>query len=108
MGGPILLSDVISKPVNSIIKQAHHQVVYCPFLETSPLYNPEEAKERNHTINPDGFGVAFYISGISEPCLFRDVTPAWSNQNLIEIGKIVKCSVMLVHVRAARCALLYC
>jgi len=52
MGTEILLCDLISKPENSIIEQAHNPIVYCPYIEQSPLYSPAEAKKRNHSINP--------------------------------------------------------
>jgi glutamine amidotransferase len=60
--------------------------------------------KRNIIVNGDGFGVAWYCD--DEPpedgaCMFKIHTPAWSDSNILNIGRYVKSSVILGHVRAA-------
>lgn len=50
--------------------------------------------------NGDGFGVAWY-GDKSAPGLFKDILPAWNNENLRELSKHIKSRLFLAHVRAA-------
>jgi len=81
-GPPLSLSALITEPENSIIHQSFH------------------SDEREEPLNGDGFGIAWYARG-SEPGVFRAVTPAWNNANLISLAKVVESSCVLAHVRAA-------
>src|SRR6266545_8142109 len=75
-GPEILLSDLLYRPTNSLIRQSFH------------------AKERTEPLNGDGFGVGWYAPQISStPCIFASVTPAWSNQNLRRLSEHVKSAV---------------
>src|SRR6266511_3452483 len=70
-GPEILLSDLLYRPTNSLIRQSFH------------------AKERTEPLNGDGFGVGWYAPQISStPCIFASVTPAWSNQILRLLGDV--------------------
>ena len=83
-GPEILLSDLLYKPTNSLIRQSL------------------KAKERTEPLNGDGFGVGWYTPQItSTPCVFASVTPAWSNQNLRQLSEHVKSGCFFAHVRAA-------
>jgi glutamine amidotransferase len=83
-GPEILLSDLLYRPTNSLIRQSFH------------------AKERTEPLNGDGFGVGWYAPQItSTPCVFASVTPAWSNQNLRQLSEHVKSGCFFAHVRAA-------
>ncbi len=83
-GPEILLSDLLYRPTNSLIRQSFH------------------AKERTEPLNGDGFGVGWYAPQISStPCIFASVTPAWSNQNLRRLSEHVKSGCFFAHVRAA-------
>ncbi len=84
MGKPIVLSSLITEPKHSLIRQSF------------------AAKEREEPLNGDGFGLAWYNHELSmEPALFKSVSPAWSNNNLMEICRIVQTTCILAHVRAA-------
>jgi predicted glutamine amidotransferase len=75
---------MITEPKHSIIHQSYH------------------SEERSDPLNGDGAGIAWYAPEFSaRPALFKDVTPAWSNQNLIEIARVTGSSCILAHVRAA-------
>ena len=84
LGPEIFISSLVTEPSHSIIHQSYH------------------AKERIEPLNGDGFGVGWYAPQFcSTPALFKDVSPAWSNQNLKDIARVTKSSCIFPHVRAA-------
>jgi glutamine amidotransferase len=83
-GAPILLADLLYRPVNSLIMQSHH------------------AREREEPLNGDGFGVGWYVPDIDpSACVQRSVTPAWSNHNLQNLAAKTRAANLFAHVRAA-------
>jgi predicted glutamine amidotransferase len=81
-GSPILLEDVLIKTEHSLIDQSLRAV-------DSPT-----------TTNGDGFGVGWY--GKPEtPGLYRDVRPAWNDDNLKALAGHIESPMFLAHVRAA-------
>ncbi|UFW66967.1 MULTISPECIES: class II glutamine amidotransferase [Rhizobium] len=52
------------------------------------------------SLNADGFGLAWY-SERETPCIYKDVYPAWSDANLMQIASHTKARVFLAHVRAS-------
>jgi glutamine amidotransferase len=84
LGPPITLSSLVTEPAHSLIHQSF------------------SAKERDEPLNGDGFGVAFYVPELSsEPALFRSISPAWSNANLLNLARVARSPCVLAHVRAA-------
>lgn len=84
LGEPILLSSLVTDPDHSIIHQSYH------------------SRERPEPLNGDGFGLAWYVPRLSESAaLFKDTTPAWSNENLRQVAKVVESDCIFAHVRAA-------
>lgn len=84
LGPPIALSSLITEPAHSLIHQSF------------------ESREREEPLNGDGFGLAWYVPGMSErPAVFRSISPAWSNRNLLELCRVTKSHCLLAHVRAA-------
>lgn len=84
LGAEIRLSALLSDPANSLIHQSFH------------------SRERVEPLNGDGFGVAWYTKDSDEnPALFKSTTPAWNNQNLLEIARVTSTRCLLAHVRAA-------
>jgi len=83
-GARLLLSDLLYRPVNSLIMQSYH------------------ARERAEPLNGDGFGVGWYVPDIDPtPCVQRSISPAWSNRNLQNLAAKTYASTMFAHVRAA-------
>lgn len=83
-GKPIRISSLLTEPKHSLINQSF------------------ESKERDEPLNGDGFGLAWYNHTLSEePAMFKSVSPAWSNNNLLELSKIIESPCILAHVRAA-------
>jgi len=84
LGPEVLLSSVVIDPDHGMLQQASH------------------AHDKITPLNADGFGVAWYAPSISPiPACFRDVSPAWSNQNLKQITRVTKSKCIFAHVRAA-------
>jgi len=87
---PITMSDLITKPTHSIIKQSY---ACQERIDNSPL-------------NGDGFGIGWYAPSPDEkevetPCVFLSVTPAWNNLNLLRLAEKIKSPLFFGHVRAA-------
>jgi ergothioneine biosynthesis protein EgtC len=83
LGEPVVLETLLFKPVNSLVNQSY------------------DAEERD-PLNGDGFGIAWYAPEIGpEPAVFKSATPAWSNRNLIHLGRVTRSECVLAHVRAA-------
>ena len=84
VGAPLLLADLLYRPVNSLIMQSY------------------KARERAEPLTGDGFGVGWYVPDIDPtPCVQRTVMPAWSNRNLQNLAVKVRASCLFAHVRAA-------
>ncbi len=84
LGTEITISSLVTEPTHSIIHQS---------------YNSKEGEE---PLNGDGFGLAWYAPHLpEEPALFKAVTPAWNNMNLLSLARVTKSSCILAHVRAA-------
>ncbi len=93
-GRPMLIGDLITNPNNSLILQSRDAAYHPLVLDRS--------HRRNILVNGDGFGVAWYGNNIDKgSCLFKFVTPAWSNANLRNIGDHVDSSLIFAHIRAA-------
>lgn len=83
-GKPIRISSLLTEPKHSLIHQSF------------------ESNERDEPLNGDGFGLCWYDQELSlEPALFKSVSPAWSNTNLIELSGMIRSGCILAHVRAA-------
>lgn len=84
LGPEILISKLVTEPESSLIHQSFH------------------SHEREEPLNGDGFGLAWYVPAITpDAAVFRSITPAWSNQNLDCLARVLSCSVIFAHVRAA-------
>ncbi|MET7402384.1 class II glutamine amidotransferase [Dactylosporangium sp. NPDC005572] len=81
-GSPLLLEEVLYKPVHSLIDQSRH------------------ARLGVDTTNGDGFGVGWYGVG-DVPGLVRAIGPAWSDRNLRELAAHVSSPLFLAHVRSS-------
>lgn len=81
-GPPIYPETLLLLPENSLINQS-----------LSARYSVTPT-------NADGCGFGWY-GDREEPGVFRDVLPAWNDQNLISIARQVKTPLFFAHVRAA-------
>jgi predicted glutamine amidotransferase len=84
LGETISISSLVTDPVHSIIRQSF------------------ESKEQERPLNGDGFGLAWYVPEIGmKPAVFKDITPAWNDLNLLNLARVTRSSCILAHVRAA-------
>jgi glutamine amidotransferase len=84
LGPEIIVSSLLTDPAHSLIRQSY------------------KSRERTEPLNGDGFGIGWYVPSVSaEPAVFRDISPAWSNQNLLNLARVVRTPCVMAHVRAA-------
>lgn len=76
------LADVVITPNHSLVAQS------------------QDALEAKLSVNGDGFGIAWY-GRLPEPGLYKDVLPAWSDQNLLSLCQHISAPIFLAHVRAS-------
>lgn len=81
-GAPLLLEELLFKTEHSLIDQS--------------LTSAMGAE----TTNGDGFGVGWY-GNQPTPGLYRDIQPAWNNENLRDLAAQIESRLFLAHVRAA-------
>ncbi|PCH79968.1 MAG: class II glutamine amidotransferase [Hyphomicrobiales bacterium] len=81
-GQSIYLEQLIAEPEHSLIHQSLHA---------------EEAKTET---NGDGFGIGWY-SDREYPGLYREVLPAWNDENLRHLSRHISSSLFFAHVRAS-------
>ena len=84
LGKPIMADELLLKPANSLVHQSY------------------SAGEMPEILNGDGFGVGWYIPSVSDrPGLFRAISPAWSNRNLLYNAPLIRTNCLFAHIRAA-------
>jgi predicted glutamine amidotransferase len=81
-GEPVFLSDLICAPSHSLVHQSLH------------------ACEAKTGTNGDGFGIGWYGER-PEPGLYREIRPAWSDENLKSLCAQVRSRLFFAHVRAS-------
>jgi predicted glutamine amidotransferase len=81
-GEPIYMEEVVTKPCHSLI----HQSI--------------QATEAKTGTNGDGFGIGWYGERTT-PGAYRELRPAWSDENLRAICEQVRSRLFFAHVRAS-------
>jgi predicted glutamine amidotransferase len=81
-GAPVFMDSMVCMPRHSLIQQSLH------------------AEEAKVATNGDGFGLGWYGER-PEPGLYRELRPAWSDENLLSLCRLVRSPVFFAHVRAA-------
>jgi hypothetical protein len=82
LGQPTYLEELIARPRHSLLRQS---------------LRAEEAKT---VTNGDGFGIGWYGER-PEPAVYREVMPAWSDDNLLALSGTLRSHLFFAHVRAA-------
>lgn len=82
LGDPIYLDQLVCSPQHSLLRQSLH------------------AEEAKAVTNGDGFGIGWYGER-EEPGVYREVMPAWSDENLRALCGTVQSRLFFAHVRAA-------
>lgn len=81
-GSPVLLDDLLFKPIHSLIDQSLHSRLGAT------------------TTNGDGFGMGWYGDDGS-PALFRSIEPAWNDRNLKDLACHFSTRLVLAHIRSS-------
>ena len=81
-GEPVLIETLVCAPCHSLVHQSLH------------------ASEGKTETNGDGFGMGWYGER-PEPGLYREVRPAWSDENLRSLASQVRSGMFFAHVRAS-------
>ena len=81
-GEPVFLDALVAEPAHSLIAQS-----VC-------------AAEAKVATNGDGFGIGWY-GDRDVPGIYREVRPAWSDENLSSLCHQVRSSLFFAHVRAS-------
>ncbi|PVE25074.1 class II glutamine amidotransferase [Microvirga sp. KLBC 81] len=81
-GEPIFLDELVCAPAHSLVHQSLH------------------ATEAKTGTNGDGFGIGWYGER-KEPGIYREVRPAWSDENLRSLCEQVRSGLFFAHVRAS-------
>jgi glutamine amidotransferase len=74
-------------------------IIVCP--NHSLLAQSQNANEAKLAVNGDGFGVSWYNVTSDQPGLYRDVLPAWADDNLKNLCRMVHAQLFIAHVRAS-------
>lgn len=82
VGDAVFLESFVSLPRQSLVVQSHH------------------ARESRTDVNGDGFGLGWYGER-AKPGVFRDIRPAWSDENLLSIAHQIRSRLFFAHVRAS-------
>lgn len=82
VGDAVFLENFVSLPRQSLVAQSHH------------------ARESRTDVNGDGFGLGWYGER-AKPGIFRDIRPAWSDENLLSIAHQIRSRLFFAHVRAS-------
>src|SRR5579862_9053585 len=81
-GETITLDRYVTEPCHSLVAQSL------------------KAKESVGATNGDGFGLGWY-GDRDEPGLYREIRPAWSDENLKHLCRHIRSGLFFAHVRAA-------
>lgn len=81
-GTPVFLESLVATPVHSLIRQSLH------------------ANEAKVETNGDGFGLGWY-GHHDVPGVYRDILPAWSDDNLRSLCQQIQSRLFFAHVRAS-------
>lgn len=82
-GETTALEHYVTAPAHSLVTQSLH------------------ALESTASVNGDGFGLGWYGIQHSEPGLYREIRPAWSDENLRYLCRHLQSHLFFAHVRAA-------
>ncbi|MFJ8885823.1 ergothioneine biosynthesis protein EgtC [Streptomyces sp. NPDC102402] len=83
--GPLVaLGEVLTSPAHSLVRQSW-----------------EPRRQRNGTVNADGFGVGWYADGDPVPGRYRRSGPVWGDETFADLARVVRSTAVLAAVRDA-------
>jgi len=79
-----------NRPLETLVYEKSHSLIH----------QSQHSIKAKLGVHGDGVGIAWY-GDISEPGLYRDPTPAWSNPNLLELCHQLSSRLFFAHIRAS-------
>ncbi|MFE7094559.1 ergothioneine biosynthesis protein EgtC [Streptomyces erythrochromogenes] len=87
VGPPVALGRLLSEPGHSLVRQSW-----------------EPRRQKNGTVNADGFGVGWYAEGDPVPARYRRAGPIWGDLTFTDLARVVRSGAVLAAVRDATLA----
>ncbi|MFD3806638.1 ergothioneine biosynthesis protein EgtC [Streptomyces sp. NPDC058611] len=87
LGPVVALGRLLSEPAHSLVRQSW-----------------EPRRQRNGTVNADGFGVGWYAEGDPVPGRYRRSGPVWGDETFTDLARVVRSGGLLAAVRDATLA----
>ena len=84
LGPPATLRELIVEPPHGLYRQS-----WAP------------RRQRNGTVNADGFGVGWYAGGDPLPARYRRGQPIWADPSFADVARVTQTTAMLAAVRCA-------
>ncbi|WP_434612613.1 ergothioneine biosynthesis protein EgtC [Arthrobacter sp. A5] len=84
LGPPTPLATLISGPEHGLLRQS-----WAP------------RRQRNGTMNADGFGVGWYAAEDPLPARYRRAVPMWTDQSFADLARVTTSTAVLAAVRSA-------
>ncbi len=66
----------------------------------SLLVQSERSTMGEEPMNGDGFGIGWYSTHLGTPGVFRDVRPAWNDENFRDLAAHIRSGMFMAHIRA--------
>jgi glutamine amidotransferase len=66
----------------------------------SLIVQSRAAAYTSEPLNGDGFGVGWYSSHVDTPGVYRDIRPAWNDENFLDLATHIRTRLFLAHIRA--------
>ncbi|MEU3187907.1 ergothioneine biosynthesis protein EgtC [Streptomyces sp. NPDC006923] len=84
LGPPSALGEVLVAPAHALYRQS-----WAP------------RRQRNGTVNADGFGVGWYAEGDPSPARYRRAGPIWADLGFTDLARVIRTGALLAAVRDA-------
>ena len=84
LGPPATITSLIFAPPAGLARQA-----WAP------------RRQRNGTVNADGFGIGRYADGDPVPARYRQAGPIWADPSLADLARVTRTRALLAAVRSA-------
>lgn len=84
LGPPVALGETLVQPPHALYRQS-----WAP------------RRQRNGTVNADGFGVGWYADGDPVPARYRRAGPIWGDLGFTDLARVVRTGSLLAAVRDA-------
>ncbi|MBT2452705.1 ergothioneine biosynthesis protein EgtC [Streptomyces sp. ISL-43] len=84
LGPSVSLGRLLSEPEHSLVRQSW-----------------EPRRQRNGTVNADGFGIGWYAEGDPVPARYRRAVPIWGDLGFTDLARVVRSGAVLAALRDA-------